>query len=257
MLDIDLKSIPFEKNNFKAFVENIFLVNAVLPGRAHTYNYPAWSISTEFYTYFLFALITLVSTKRHLFFAVFALTSLILLYTGNTFGFEQVIRCFAGFFVGCLVADFTKSKGKGLDNIIPIGFMVGITLFLCLKTSKSFDILMFPLAAGLIMSLCLSRGGILSTLLKLSPLIWLGTISYSVYMAHASVEFIIHKVIIYVLGAPLLPHTSGALVPALTSSETVLVCLVYLICTIVVSVLVFRYVESPAREGSRRLIALR
>jgi peptidoglycan/LPS O-acetylase OafA/YrhL len=75
-------SSPFETNNWSAFVENVFLVSFGPPTQALTFNYPAWSICAEFYTYLVFALSVLVVKKhKNMAFAALALTSLVLLAT--------------------------------------------------------------------------------------------------------------------------------------------------------------------------------
>lgn len=90
----------FRENNLIALIQNIFLLQAIGPtGNATTFNYPSWSISVEFYTYLLFGLIVLLSNKiKNRVFFVICLISLILLMTQNTFGFGELLRCYAGFF---------------------------------------------------------------------------------------------------------------------------------------------------------------
>jgi len=47
---------PFTTNNLVSFLANIFLIQNYTVSNL-TFNTPSWSISAEFYTYFLFALI--------------------------------------------------------------------------------------------------------------------------------------------------------------------------------------------------------
>ena len=42
-------SVPFQVNNVGTFMQNIFLVQSVLPNRPTSFNIPSWSISVEFY----------------------------------------------------------------------------------------------------------------------------------------------------------------------------------------------------------------
>ncbi|MCP4476250.1 MAG: acyltransferase [Gammaproteobacteria bacterium] len=46
---IEANNPAFSENNFKSFIENIFLVQAFFSTKL-TWNGPSWSISTEFYT---------------------------------------------------------------------------------------------------------------------------------------------------------------------------------------------------------------
>jgi peptidoglycan/LPS O-acetylase OafA/YrhL len=165
-LGISLNSMPFETNNLSALIKNIFLVSAVLPNQALTYNFPAWSISVEFYTYLVFAFSILVTRKNTTLFTFFAVISLLMLITETTFGFESLLRCFSGFFIGCLTAKFTKKRRPNLPNLFSLLVFLVIVFFLHFKTSKDFDWLIYLLTAALITSLVLSPKGFLNRILK-------------------------------------------------------------------------------------------
>jgi peptidoglycan/LPS O-acetylase OafA/YrhL len=56
---------PFEKNNLTAFIQQLFLIQAIGPtGNTTTFNGPAWSISVEFYTYLIFGICVLFASKK-------------------------------------------------------------------------------------------------------------------------------------------------------------------------------------------------
>lgn len=151
-----LNSIPFEINNFSAFLKNIFLISSVLPNQSFTYNQPAWSISVEFYTYLVFAVCILLIKKSNvilikksnvIFFAVLSFISILMLITKNTFGFDQMLLCFGGFFIGCLTANFTKGIKKNLPNFYSVIAFFTLISFLQLKTTENFDLLIYFLTA--------------------------------------------------------------------------------------------------------------
>ena len=246
-------SIPFERNNFAAFVKNILLISSVLPNQSLTYNQPAWSISVEFYTYLVFALyILLIKKSNVIFFTALSFISLLMLVTENTFGFEAMLSCFAGFFIGCLTAKFTKSIRKNLPNFYSVIAFFAIVSFLQLKTTKDFDLLMYLLAAALIATLVLSKNGILKTILRFRFLTWLGAVSYSIYMSHTAIIWVVNQVIRVVLKKPEEVDAMAMSIPQLSQLEALFACVVVALVVLIVSALVYNFIEKPMREKSRR-----
>jgi peptidoglycan/LPS O-acetylase OafA/YrhL len=247
---------PFEENNFEAFVENIFLVQSVLPGRPLTFNYPSWSISVEFYTYLIFGLITLSFRQLKLYvFGVLALAALVMLAVHSTFGFENLMRCFAGFFIGCLTASFVRNSKTRFPRWASLVAVAAIVLFLELKTTKEFDVVIYFLTAALIASLVLAPKGIVNGILHHRVLTWLGAISYSVYMSHLVIIWASTQVFRVIVKRPVVTMPDGAITAQLSLFETLLTCASILAAVLIASTLIYNYVEKPMRERSRRLAA--
>ncbi len=245
-------SLPFEANNFSAFIKNIFLISSVLPNEPLTYNAPAWSISVEFYIYFLFAISILLFKKmKDALFSGYVLISLLMLATGNTLGFELLLRCIAGFFIGCLTAGLSKNPSLSAPNLFGICAAVALVLFLQFKIDKVYDLLIYFLTAGLIISIVNSKNGALNRALNGRILIWLGTISYSIYMSHFAIVWFANQVVRVVLKKPEIIDIDGKSLPQLTQPEAVIACLVVVAVVLLVSAFVYRYVEKPLREKSR------
>lgn len=245
--------IPFETNNLSAFVKNIFLISSVLPNQSLSYNGPAWSISVEFYTYLVFAAsILLIRKSNVIFFTVLSSISLLMLATENTFGFESMLSCFAGFFIGCLTAKFTKYIKVNLSSFYSVIAFFAIVSFLQFKTTKDFDLLIYFLTATLIATLVLSKNGTLKQILRFRFLTWLGAVSYSVYMSHAAIEWVVNQVIRVVLKKPEIVGVDGKSFPQLSRLETLFACIVVISVVLMISTLVYNFIEKPMREKSRR-----
>jgi peptidoglycan/LPS O-acetylase OafA/YrhL len=248
-------SVPFETNNWSAFIKNVLLLSFVPPTQTLTFNYPAWSICVEFYTYLVFALSVLL-LKRHkskVFFAL-ATTSLLLLTTGNTFGFDALLKCFAGFFIGCLTVMFTKKQRVRMPALAPLVLFGALIFFLQLKPSNHFDVLTYFLAAALIASLVLSKNGPLNKVLNLRSLTGLGAVSYSVYMSHAAIEWVANQILRYALKKPEILSAGGKSTPQLSQLETLLACIAVGLAVLLVSSFVYKCIENPMREKSRRFV---
>ena len=250
----DIRVTPFGENSFGALIEQLFLLQAIGPtGNVVTYNYPAWSISVEFYTYLIFGLSILFFRKLTiLLFFVVALIAILMLQTQSTYGFTELLSCLAGFFIGCITASFVKDSKINLPNYLSLIIFIFIILFLQLKSSTDFDLAIYFLTSALIISLVLSRGGWFRKVLKHKTLTWLGLVSYSVYMSHAIILWAVNNVFSRVLKRPEIQGAQGRRILSLTTSESLIAIFAVLIVVLVVSQITYLLIEKPMREKSRR-----
>lgn len=252
----DIQAQPFGKNNFTAFLQQLFLIQAIGPTHnAPTFNYPAWSISVEFYTYLVFGICTLFFSKmKNILFLLISLVSVVLLVSETTFGFDDFLRCLAGFFIGCLTALFTKELKVNIPKHVSLLVLASIICFLQIKTSKQYDFAIYFLTAALIASLVLSKNGYLHYVLNLKALTYLGSISYAMYMSHAVILYVTDVFIRRVLKKPTIIIVTENPIPQLNRIETIIACGTLILIVLAVSVFVYRFIEKPMREKSRRFV---
>jgi peptidoglycan/LPS O-acetylase OafA/YrhL len=245
---------PFEPNGLDAFVKNLLLISAVLPNQPTTFNYPAWSISVEFYTYLVFGAILLRFRRASdLVFLAFAAVSLVAIATGATFGFHDLLSCFLGFFLGCLTERLVRRNPVALPGYVVDLLVLAIVLFLSFKTDKRWDVALYFASAALVYALVHARDGLARSALRHPWLIALGTLSYSLYMSHAAIQWVVAQVVRVVLHRPQVIDERGTLVPALSATEATIATTVVIVLVIAVSIVTYRYVEMPMRERSRRI----
>jgi peptidoglycan/LPS O-acetylase OafA/YrhL len=247
-------SQPFRENNFTALIQHIFLIQAIGPaGRPVTFNIPAWSISVEFYTYLIFGCVVLLSRKgyQYLVFSLIAIASVVLLVSAAGFGFEDMLRGLAGFFIGCLTAVAVKNLTLKVSRFASALLFLAIIAFLQFKPHKAYDVTIYFLTAGLIGALVLQKNGLLNSVLRLKIFVWLGSISYSLYMSHEAVEWIANQIFRVVLKAPEIIAPSGRSIPQLSGLSAILGVSFIVILSFLVSSLVYKFVEKPWRERSR------
>lgn len=252
-LGITPNTQPFRVNNLTAIFQQIFLIQAIGPTHnITTFNGPAWSISVEFYTYLIFgASILLAAKKKDILFSLIALTSVILLGSQTTFGFDSLLRCLAGFFIGCLTALVVERLKVNLPNYASLIVFAAIIFFLQLKTTKQYDLTIYFLTAALIASVVLSKSGYLNNVLNLKVLTWLGSISYAVYMSHAAILWVLNQVLRVILKKPEILINDKS-TPQLTNAETLIAWIALTIIVLSFSAFVYRFIEKPMREKSRR-----
>ncbi len=181
-----------------ALVANVLMLQG-LNAKELAWNYPAWSISIEFLAYFLFPLaLPLIAPadgrKRLILFAM-AFSSLCLFaYLGNG-DFNQwngpitLLRCLPEFIVGALLyAGFKESSWPDWlrrDDAIA-AMLCGTLLLLHFGVADLIIVAAFPV----VILAAVMNGGRAAPLLNAAPLVWLGDISYSLYLAHGFVQFV-------------------------------------------------------------------
>lgn len=255
-LDINaLHSTAFETNNFKTFLKNFFLIASILPNQPESYNYPAWSISVEFYTYLIFAIIILIFKRNCLkIFSAVAFASFFMLATKNTFGFDTLLRCFTGFFIGCLTARLTNFLPLKIPSFYSLLFFSVTVIYLSIKSKNNHDFLIYIFSATFIASIALSNNGIINKILTYKIFKWLGSISYSIYMSHASLEWITVQVLRFILKKPDQITTDGRLVSHLSTLETLVTIAILIMLLLLISSFIYNNIEKPIREKSRNFL---
>lgn len=217
-------------------------------------NTPSWSISTEFYTYFLFAGICLVlfGKRRIAAFAFFSviggivsvwasvsvhecLTQKGCLSLTSDFGF---LRCIYSFFLGALVYHASRNI-RIYPNLLQAIGIAALTSLLLYTDDYPWLGFVFPLSfAVLILSICNDTGW-LARLLKAEPFQVLGQRSYSIYLLHMPLVLFFENIAKRVTGV--IPST--------------IVLVAYVAILITASGWTYRFVEDPLRKRFNRLAA--
>jgi len=238
---------------------NLFLVHALGMYDHMSWNWPSWSISTEFWTYLLFAL-TVIAFRRMLVPLAIAIAlgsaAIIFLFAPSYITYSySFFRCVTGFFAGFLMFRLYSSGtlplarfGTALE-LAAVALMIG---FISLVGASN-----WAFAAPVIFAFCVyvfaHQPGRISTLLTRTPFLRLGEWSYSIYMVHAFVLIVLLRVVSAtekILGQPiridagfparLYYYHDRYLMDAMA--------LVYLVVVIVLARFAYRRLEAPARD---------
>ena len=193
------------KFSFGALVANVLMLQAFdfncppLLWCKSTWNEPAWSISVEFliYSVFPFLLFALLKTKPKTDWIIYIVTLIALLllirFTKGTLesiiGIPSIARCGLECVMG-IITYKAYQWGRHQRNLNFKLLQLGSTLLvigLMHKWNRSrviLDWVTLPAFSLLIFSLSSSTNGFISKILNSRPLLYLGTISYSIYMVH-------------------------------------------------------------------------
>jgi peptidoglycan/LPS O-acetylase OafA/YrhL len=238
-----------------ALLANLFMLQGVHAGGL-SWNYPAWSISTEFMAYLAFPLLLPMvwraGRRLRVGLAVALLGALggFSYATGDYFnqwdGAMAMLRCLDEFLMGCVTY---VSFGRDAERFLASDWIAFATLGLLvlLLQSDGPDIAAVLLFAPLIVA-TVANDGLYAQMLNARPLIWLGEISYSLYLVQDPVRYATTQF----LAAAGLHHRSQLSLPASAA-----LCAAMLIVCLVVSTLTYRLVEQPARRCMKQGLRLR
>jgi len=191
----EVQRAPFtEGREVSAALENAFFVQSWGFGREFSWNYPSWTISTEFVAYLLLAAICCCFARvRSRCFAIGAagvVGALAFAWESNLWRTHPPIsmaRCLMDFAAGYLMfyiwraAPVLRSRtGATVFELVAFGAIAAIivadaTGWLLPATTLACAFAVYALANG---------RGLLSLLLSSRPMVWLGDVSVSVYLLH-------------------------------------------------------------------------
>ncbi|MEH2333885.1 acyltransferase family protein [Nostoc sp.] len=250
------------KFNLTALFANIFLLQAFdlnCPNLfwCNTYwNEPAWSISVEFVIYcifpFLLFLLLKNSEKNDLIIYIYSLFSILLLIIftrGNLdsiIGIPSIARCGLECVLGIITYkiyrrdNYKKYFNLNLLAIIAITWIIIIMNYYWHHLRSLHDWLILPAFSLLILAVSVNNNGVISKILNSRLMLYLGTISYSIYMVHWFVQELLKTFWIYKFH-----HVFGK---NFTEYEALTSLGVFLMMILLAASLTYKFVEVPMRN---------
>ena len=249
---------PFDTNNIHTFISNVFLVNSWGIHDGLSWNYPAWSISVELFAYITFYVIVKYFALGKLGFLSLSLISYSVLYflTGDSllatadFG---ILRCIGGFFLGVWLFQSFKADSFSLSPKLAslvecLVVLVAVLLVYWSDQGKNIQIMTFASFALVVFVFSVQDKGIISNILHNKWLLMLGVLSYSIYMIHAIVFAVAGNVWQFILKMPVTQVGDSKFYDVWYANFINIGCLSLVI---LLSVVTYKYIESPWREKFR------
>jgi peptidoglycan/LPS O-acetylase OafA/YrhL len=258
------------RNTLDAILPNLFMIHGLGTMDQLTWNTPSWSISTELYAYAAFgSLWVLCRQKAYLAATLVIIGCLLFLLNLKPTSIEMtydygLFRCLFGFAGGILVQHlfaylYTRGQGASLSvlALTLIELLVVLLVIQFVSTNNS-DLFSFfaPVVFGAAVMIFAHERGLISKLLKIKPLVYIGTISYSIYLTHLTVQGTLYALARYASHhfewrELVKLEIVGSTDFVYTGTENLMLVALMLGLTIALSSLTYRYIEKPSREWFR------
>ena len=210
---ISTGAVPFDPEGYtplRTLASHLLLTTSLGIDQKLTWNGPDWSISAEFWTYLVFGSVALFGGRWRLAgFAAVGLIAAALLVTQSSHGMDATyelgfVRCLYGFMIGQLVYALRHltvpliSRGERdrvlTATVLEIAAVGVVILYLSFATRGPVSYLA-PFVFAIAVFIFSYEQGAVSRILTARPLRALGDWSYSIYMIHAFVWFVLGMMI--------------------------------------------------------------
>jgi peptidoglycan/LPS O-acetylase OafA/YrhL len=284
LLMTELLKLFFTSNGFSAdhapftgpvsidsLLANLFLVQSMGVLSYASWNVPSWSISVEYWTYLVFGITVLASTRTAhararsgvLFAGIFIVSLLVLVVYAKTFETTAtfgIFRCLMGFIAGYFAYRlWRRLSSLRTSTVLEFTTVITVSVFVIYAARTNFAYLA-PAVFGAAVIVFAHERGAVSAVLRTKPFLVLGKLSFSIYMTHWFLHDVFRKML-GVLGqkigisfsAPMQFTVGGKLV---TTKVVVwggpffsdLLLVAFLALVVAVSALTFRFVEKPGQR---------
>lgn len=251
---------------------NLLLLQSFDVIGGYSLNSPSWSISAEFYTYILFAILLIKFPKQVLYWL-----SLLLLMGFYFFYFFEgkgathdwgILRCIYGFAAGGLgyiLWDKFSYKLKDNEKLTIFAwsaleiFSIGLAFYLIDAAGKTALVPFTPFVFLFLIYIFAFEKGFVSKILQKKPFVFVGILSYSIYMWHAFISWKVINPVVDIV-------ERGFDIPFRTITDDGknrvgtemwhgdVLNIVYLIIVIAFSYISYRFFEEPCRNYIKRKI---
>lgn len=260
-----------------SFFVNMLLLQVYGIYPSMTWNIPSWSIAAEFWVYLIAAtmFLALRRTRIPVMIVTAVCCSLFMLISGppylNLTYDGSVARCLYGFCIGSVafsvyrwISDtfaYTHSVYQVILFTIAEIVIILATLFLVTLSGTGPETIKTPLVFALAILILAMQRGMLVRALNQRILVWIGSISYSIYLTHL---FVMGRVLdAYaalggLFGKTLVMRTvsDGVATRTLVGSELLVDLLTLFLLAVIVafSHLTYNFVEKPCNAWARRAL---
>lgn len=257
--------------NPTAIVTNLLLIHSFGIQSLFNWNVPSWSISAEWWSYMAFPVLALLLSKNKKIAVPLLLVLATVIYIAILYYLPRVnyfdpktptphnldvtydygfLRGLAGFIMGMITytvyqqESLYKFFGKDIIGLMSVGLAL-FTLHIGIN-----DALYIPVFMLLVLTVAANKGFIFK-IFQLKPLQYIGDISYSIYMIHLLVLFLVFYPLLENMGYTNRPFGENAL-PFWTGLG---VCSLFITIVIAISSLTYYGIEKPCRKWINKKFA--
>jgi peptidoglycan/LPS O-acetylase OafA/YrhL len=214
-----------------------------------SWNVPSWTISAEFFAYLLFPLAMFGFQRLGKYVVPIILVGACLLLAlgyqargcanlGECIGHMGLIRCVIEFALGIGVYLARRGTSEIPARAFAIGTTVALAGYIALALSPIPNYWYVPVSFAVLLYGLLGFASVVHRVLETRPLVFLGDISYSVYLTHVLIAEVMFRVFV----APGATTASPGLIAA------------YVLVVLAFSTMTYRLVEKPSRRRVYELL---
>ncbi len=264
-LNIGTFKDAFTVNSFDAFIYNLFLLQNFFVDEL-TWNFPSWSISAEFYTYAVFGIFIVLTrnyaTLRLLIYAAVVLFFGYIIWV-NGFGTDTVkgpSRCFYSFFIGCLVYQVYQRFNQEIElHTSLLSSLFIIASIISVSTIGHFKqitiLLPFLFAVTIFVIVSTNGSSRIYKILENKYLVYLGTISYGVYIIHAFVWGVLTRVLRFVFDFPTEVTQDGGITIIIENKFMGdIISVIGVLIVILLAGFSHHFIEKPLNQYAKRIL---
>ncbi len=252
--------VPFnrERADLWSLFTNFFLMQAWAIHDSLTWNLPAWTISSELIAYVVFVGLYFLPRAARIpaMIGVIVIGCFLLDYAMAQHGGSLdltydwgTVRALVGFMCGRLIYEIARRDILETPLYLSIAQVIGFTLFIWLLLDGWYDLWVYPVLSIVVWGLRYN-GGPAGTVLSVRPIVWLGEISYSIYMVHYVIYIIFARIGGVVAGRDI-PLVSDLF--ANTTDAAMLRIAIMAALTILISHFTYKLIEMPFRNSFKQV----
>lgn len=182
-------------SDFIDFIKNILLIHGL---SGISFNEPSWSISVEFFCYIIFGFYCLCAKKLHFIPIIFIIFgAFLILIDPNHTSYSQLGRCIYSFFLGYYIYKLSKKNFVINSKYISLIFFILTLCIISIEFKYKFLILPLFFSINILFIVKNNKLAILNEFLNLSFFKFLGKISYSIYLTHYLIAYLLRQILHY------------------------------------------------------------
>lgn len=245
-----------ERSLFAIFT-NLALIQSLGLHNMLTWNTPSWAVSTEFWTYIVFALIAFIAGRFRVWLSLILIAaSVAILALHSRYGMREtfdwgIARCFYGFFLGSLTYTawsrgwFTWLRGNAAEIA---AFVLALAYLIIVPGNRALEYLAPPVFALFVLAFA-DDAGIAARAMSAAALQRLGQWSYAIYLVQMLViALMVSAFDSFAPGCTVLGADGAKFIHLGPPFADDVITLIYLACVAALAAAAWRFIEIPGQR---------
>lgn len=238
---------PVDAFSIPKLLYSLSLTNGLGITNSVGWNSPSWSVGSEAFAYLLFPILTFFILRYRISIITNFIACIIIFAITTTIGWHlsdgqryfsswemNLLRITSEFLIGCFLFNIFKQDIKLKLWILADISFIGIMILTIFNIPSCYDMLFIIAFGCLILGLSEDKG-LLANILQKKSSIYLGEISYSIYLCHGIVFMVLNALLQKILDVNIVWHY-------------VIAAFLYVLVTWASSHIVYSYIEVKARN---------